>query len=184
MKSMHWTHQGATDGNVFRVHPLQLLGAIFLCIGLFFVLLGGAFMLASNDMLPQVFTAAAWSGDTPDELALPIVGVVFSCIGLIFTLTGGTMLLLRRRQRLLREELERYGIRVTGTVTDVRIDRSYQVNHRSPLRVYITAVHPTTGETVTVRSDAVWETTLAPGAAAEVLFDPADEKKHIVIVDQ
>ena len=118
------------------------------------------------------------------ENDLPIVGVVFSCIGLIFTLTGGTMLLLRRRQRLLREELERYGIRVTGTVTDVCIDRSYQVNHRSPLRVYITAVHPTTGETVTVRSDAVWETTLAPGAAAEVLFDPADEKKHIVIVDQ
>lgn len=183
MKKVHCSNPDSSHGPAFRVHPLQLLGVIFLCIGLFFALLGGAFMLASHDVLPQVFTSAAWGNDTPDELALPIVGVVFCAIGLVFTLTGGTMLLIRRRQRLLREELERYGTRVTGTVTDIRIDRTYQVNGRSPLRIYVAAPHPATGETVTVRSDAVWETTLSPGDAAQVLFDPTDPRKKLVVLD-
>lgn len=184
MTKVHWMHHGPTEGKVFRTHPLKLLGIIFLCIGLLFVLLGGVFMIMSHELLPQVFTAAAWGNDTPDELALPIVGVVFCSIGAFFTVTGGTMLLLLRRQRLQREELERYGIRVTGTVTDIRIDRTYQVNHRSPLRVYVTAAHPSTGEMVTVRSGPVWETSLSTGDAVEVLFDPMNEKTRVVVLDK
>ena len=184
MKNVHWSNPGSTHGPAFRVHPLQLLGVIFLCIGLLFAVIGAGFMAVSHDMLPQVFTAAAWGSDTPDELALPIVGVVFCAIGVIFTLTGSTMLLIRRRQLLLREELERYGLRVTGAVTDIRIDRTYQVNGRSPLRILVTVAHPVTGETVVVRSEPVWETSLSPGDAAQVLFDPMDPRRKLVVLDQ
>lgn len=182
MTKVHWSHKGAAQGKPFTLHPLKLLGIIFSCIGLIFTVLGGTFMVVCTDVLPQVFTAAAWGSDTPDELALPIVGVVFAALGLIFLLTGGVMLLLLRRQVKLREELERYGARVTGTVADIHIDRTYRVNGRSPLRIHVAVVHPTTGETVTIRSGPVWETSLTIGDPVDVLFDPLHEKKRLVIL--
>lgn len=184
MTKVHWSRKGAAQGKAFTVHPLKILGIIFSCIGLGFAVLGGIFMAVSADVLPQVFTSAAWGNDTPDELALPIVGVVFAALGLIFLLTGVVMLLLLRRQSNLREELERYGTRVQGMVSDIRIDRTYQVNGRSPLRIHVSAVHPVSGETVTVRSGPVWETALSTGDPADVLFDPMDEKKRIVVLPE
>ncbi|MBQ2953049.1 MAG: hypothetical protein IJE07_05775 [Clostridia bacterium] len=165
-------------------HPLGTVGIVFGGIGLIFTLLGATFAAANAELLPQVFTAAAWGNDTPDELALPIIGVIFAGMGLLFLLIGVAMLLILRRQRLLRQELERYGIRVTGTVTDIVPDRTCRVNGRSPLRVLVTVTHPTTGEAITVRSGPVWETTLSSGDTAEVLFDPMDEKKHVVVLSE
>lgn len=166
------------------VQPLKLLGWIFGGTGLLFLILGVIFVLIGWEYLPQVFTAQVWTGDPPDSLALPLVGLVFSGIGVLFTALGAGFLIALRRQRLLREELERYGVRVTGTVTDITIDRSYRVNGRSPLRVHVTAVHPTTGEAVTVRSGPVWETSLSTGDTADVLFDPMDERKRIVLLPE
>lgn len=184
MKHMHWTQNGATQGKAFRVHPLKLIGIIFTCIGLLFSILGGTFMGVGHAELPRIFTAEAWGENTPDELALPLVGFIFACLGALFAVIGVVMLVSLRRQRLLREELERYGTRVQGVVSDIRIDHTYRVNGRSPLRIFVSATHPTTGETVTVRSGPVWETALSTGDAAEVLFDPADEKKYIVVLPE
>lgn len=166
------------------VQPLKLLGWIFGGIGLLFLILGVIFVLIGWEYLPQVFTAQVWTGDPPDSLALPLVGLVFSGIGVLFTALGAGFLIALRRQRLLREELERYGTRVSGTVTGIVTDRSYQVNGRHPLRLMVRAEHPFTHEEQTLRSGPVWETSLAPGDAIEVLFDPQDAKKHVILTEQ
>lgn len=165
-----------------QLHPLTLIGAIFSGLGLLFAVLGGAFLGANAPLLPRVFSAEALGDNVPDELALPLVGLIFAAIGLFFLITGVVMLLVTRRQRLLRQELEQYGTRVSGTVTDIRLDQTYRVNGRHPLRIFVQVAHPTTGETLTVRSGPVWETSLATGDMVDVLFDPMDEKKHIVVL--
>ncbi len=170
--------------SMHAVHPLKLLGWIFGGVGLLFLLLGALFLFIRLEQLPQVFTAETWMGEPPDELALPIVGLVFSCIGAIFTVLGGVFLLILRRQKRLREELEQYGLRMTGVVTDIAPDRRYQVNGRHPLRVAISVPHPSTGEAVTVRSGLIWETSLSAGDPADVLFDPMDDKKRLVVLDE
>jgi len=167
-----------------RMHPLKLLGMIFGGIGLLFAALGCVFLAVSAELLPQVFTPEVWLGDTPDELALPVIGVVFGAMGLVFLLVGGVMLLILRRQKRLREELEQYGTRVTGAVADIRVDRIYQVNGHSPLRVFVSVRHPFTNEELTLRSGPVWNTALTTGDPVEVLFDPMDEKKHLVLLEK
>ena len=166
-----------------RVHPLTLCGAIFSGVGGFFALLGGVFLLVGRSGLPRLFTAEAWGENVPDELALPLIGLIFGAIGLIFLITGLGMLLAMRRQRRIREELERYGDCASGTVTDVCIDRAYRVNNRHPLRILVSVRHPFTGETITVRSGPVWETSLNPGDAVDVLFDPMNVKRHMVVLE-
>lgn len=167
-----------------RIHPLTLCGAIFSGVGGFFALLGGVFMLVGRSELPRLFTAETWGENTPDELALPLIGLIFGAIGLIFLLTGLGMLLAMRRQRRIREELECYGDCASGTVTEVRIDRAYRVNNRHPLRILVSVRHPFTGETITVRSRPVWETALNPGDAVDVLFDPMNVKRYMVVLEQ
>lgn len=162
------------------VQPRKLLGWIFGGIGLLFLVLGVIFILVSWDFLPRVFSAEVLAEEAPDELALPVVGVIFAAMGAVFAVLGGVFLLLTRRQRLLREELLRFGTRTTGKVTDVAIDRHYQINGRHPLRIMVQAMNPHTGELKTLRGPMVWTTTLSAGDAVDVLFDPQDEKKYIV----
>lgn len=173
----------AASSKMHAVHPLKLLGLIFSGLGLLFTVLGVIFLTITPELLPQVFTADVWLNEAPDELALPLCGVVFGAIGLLFLIAGVIMLLVLRRQRRLREELEQYGVRVTGMVTDVIVDRSYTVNGRHPLRVVVAAVQPGTVEERTLRSGPVWETPLAPGDAVDVLFDPMNEKKYVILVE-
>ncbi len=161
-----------------------VIGLVFSLIGAFFAVMGVAFMAFSSDLLPQVFTAEVWTGDTPDELALPVIGVVFTAIGLFFAVLGLIFLWVMRRQRLLREELERFGIRVQGRVSDICVDHSVRVNGRSPLRIMVTAQHPTTREMKTLRGPSVWNTSLATDDAVEVLFDPQNEKKYVVLLPE
>lgn len=163
-----------------RVQPLFLVGLIFSLIGALFAVLGGIFIAVSRDLLPQVFSAQVWQGETPDELAIPLVGLVFAGVGGLFLIIGVVMLLQTRRQRRLHEELLRFGTRVTGTVTDIRIDPTVRVNGVHPLRLIVQAQHPHTGEMKTLRGPRVWNTSLATGDAIDVLFDPQDEKRYTV----
>lgn len=165
-----------------KANPMFLVGLIFTLIGLVFAVLGGVFLTVSQEQLPQVFTPEVWLEEAPDELALPMVGLVFAPIGLIFAVIGVILLLVGRRQGRLREELLRFGVREKGVVTDIRIDHTYRVNGRSPLRIMVEAKHPFTGETKTLRAPLVWDTTLSTGDQVEVLFDPQDEKKHHVLL--
>lgn len=162
------------------VKPFMVIGWVFAGIGLLFLVMGVIFVLLGADSLPLLADPEVWLGDTPDELALPMVGIVFSCIGLLFTVMGSVFLFIERRRRLLAEELERFGIRVTGTVSEMYRDRSYNVNGRNPLRIMVQAQHPTTGEMRTLKGPMVWETPLSVGDKLDVLFDPQNEKKFVV----
>ena len=166
------------------VQPQKLLGWIFGGMGLLFLILGIVFLLLGWEQLPQVFTAEVWVGETPDSLAFPMLGLVFTGIGAVFTALGGGFLIAFRRHRRLREELEQYGTRVTGSVTDIRVERAYEVNGRHPLRIYVTARPPFTNEETTLRSALVWDTALSIGDPADVLFDPMNEKNHMVVLEE
>lgn len=180
----HLIRINTAHGKPIHMHPLKLIGLIFSGIGLLFTVLGGTFLACSSDLLPQVFTAETWVTDTPDELALPVCGVVFSALGLFFLIAGTIMLLVLYRQRRLREELLQYGTRVTGIVTDITVDRTYEVNGRHPLRVLVTVRQPGTGEERTLRSGPVWETSCSPGDAVDVLFDPMNEKRYVLLLER
>ena len=163
-----------------QVNAYFIVGLVFALIGAIFAVIGVAFLLTNFDLLPQLADSEVWMGDTPDALALPIIGVVFTALGALFVIMGLVFLWVVRRQRLLREELLRFGTRVTGTVSDIRIDRSVRVNGVSPLRLFVTAQHPYTGETMQLRGPSVWNTPLTTGDPIDVLFDPQDEKKYVV----
>lgn len=47
----------------------------------------------------------------------------------------------------------------------------------------VTAVQPGATEERTLRSGPVWETNLSPGDAVDVLFDPLNEKKYVILMD-
>lgn len=162
------------------VNPLKLLGIIFGGIGLGFLILGLIFAFVGREQLPLLANSEVWVGETPDELALAMVGVVFAAIGAVFAVLGGAFLLVCRRRKLLREELLRYGTRTTGMVTDITVDRHYEVNGRCPLCIMVQAQNPHTGELKTLRAPLAWETNLVTGDAVDVIFDPMDEKKYIV----
>lgn len=165
---------------VRTVKPVKLIAWIFGGIGLLFVVLGVIFLLVSRAHWPLLTQAASWTGDAPDELALPIIGVVFTGIGLPFVLAAAVMALVQRRNTRRAEELRQYGERLPGVVTEITVERSVRVNGRSPLRIVAEAVHPRTKETLRVRSACVWETPLSPGDAVTVLVDPMDERRRMV----
>lgn len=168
-----------------KANPMLLLGIIFGLLGLVFAVLGVVFLSLNPELLPELFTAEVWLGDdTPDRLALPMVGLVFTVVGLAFVNAAVVLLLLNGRKQRLQEELERFGTRVQGIVTDIPVDRTYRVNGRSPLRIIAQAEHPYTRQTVTIKGPHVWETSLSVGDPVEVLFDPSDEKKSMVVMPE
>lgn len=163
-----------------RFRPLLLIGMIFSLLGAVFAVLGGVLLIVEHESLPRLADPAIWAGDTPDELALLVTGAVFAVIGALFLLLGLVMLGINRRQRLLREELERFGVRVQGRVKAVRTEYSVRINGRSPRRIIVEAAHPITRERKTLRSPMLWEANAAIGDPIDVLFDPQDEKKHVI----
>lgn len=164
-----------------RLNGLTITALVFGILALCFLLTGGILLLAGRADLPLLFTPDAWPGsEMPDALAVPLLGVIFGSLGAGFLLTTAILLLFARRTRLHREELLRYGTRVPGTVTELRIDRTVRMGGRSPLRATVAVIHPATHEPLTLRTPPLWETTLSPGDTVDVLFDPMDEKKHIV----
>lgn len=165
-----------------RLTGLTITVLVFGALALGFLLTGGILLLAGRADLPQLFTPAAWpGGEMPDALAVPLLGVIFGGIGAVFLLVTVLLLLCARHARLRREELLRYGTRVQGTVTDVIIDRSMRVGGRHPLRAVVAVVHPVTGEVLSLRTPPLWEATPSTGDAADVLFDPMDPRRRLVL---
>jgi hypothetical protein len=113
-----------------------------------------------------------------DDLALAIVGVVFSVLGVGFLIATVCVILAGRRQKRLREELLAYGQRVQGEVVDVRINRSIQVNGRSPLVAQVKASFPR-GD-VTLKSRNLWNACPATGDKVDVLYDAMDESRYVI----
>ncbi len=113
-----------------------------------------------------------------DDLALAICGTVFGVLGVAFLIATVCIILAGRKQKRLREELLQYGTRVTGVITDVQVNRTIQVNGRSPLVAKVQCLFPT-GE-VTLKSRNLWSACPATGDAVDVLYDPMDEKRYVI----
>lgn len=109
---------------------------------------------------------------------LPIVGNVFFILGLVFLLTTVLVWYFISRSQRMRQELLTWGTRVTATVTDIRVNYSVKVNHRSPVVVYATCIHPVSREQVTLRSHNLWNCVMESGQKVDIVFDPMNEKRY------
>lgn len=112
-------------------------------------------------------------------------------LGLIFILVGGSMLIpavclavISRRHTAILAELRTYGQRVRVMVTEVKPNYVVSINKRHPWRVYAECRHPVTGAGITVHSGDLMHTSLQPGSYVDVLFDPMNEKRYVMDVQE
>ena len=142
----------------------RILTLVFGLLGLVYTLLGSAMLYFGRQPAAD-----------PD---LPIIGNIFLVLGLAFlTATLAVWYFMGRSERR-RAEVLTYGIRVSATVTDIRINHNVRVNHRSPVVIYAECVHPVSREKVTLRSHSLWNCTMATGQRVDILFDQMDEKRY------
>lgn len=148
-----------------------ILGAIYTVLGSVFLVIA---MKAAGD-IRRIFTL-------PEEaLAFAINGVVFTVLGAAFLLVTIILLLADKRRKTRNEELLRFGTRVTGTIVDVKMDYTVRINHRSPLVAKVRCALPS-GE-VTLKSRRLWNACPSTGEQVEVIYDPMDEKKYLMLFE-
>ena len=97
------------------ISALKIIGIIYSCIGGVFALLGGAFLY--------------WGSGSP----LAMVGSVFALLGGIFLVLGLVFLLVELRRKRCFDALiegQRY---IWAEVVDVAVNRTVQINGRSPI---------------------------------------------------
>ena len=144
----------------------------------FFLAIFGGVGLA---MLLVALSAGSLKGNLGDMMVvrrkLMFQGALFAVVGaaLFFLLGVGE----RKRSRLLG-----YGTRVQGEVTAVERNTLVRFNRQNPWRVKVRVVHPITGEEITVRSHSLLSCAYKAGDKVEVLFDPMNEKKYAVDVQE
>lgn len=145
-----------------------LMGALYAVIGLVFLVL-----------------AVSWAGDIrriftlPEEhLAFAINGTVFTALGAAFLIVTILLILAGKRRARMREELLTWGSRVKAEIVDVRIDHTVRVNRRSPVIARVRCQLPS-GEVI-LKSHRLWDECPATGDAAEVIYDPMDEKRYVI----
>ena len=137
--------------------------------------------------LPMLIKAAGKVASLADILSLPKDDLTSAGKGLFLTLSGGVFLVMavrltlagRRHQRLY-EELLASGSRVTGTVTEVRTDYTVRLNRTYARIATIRCPFPR-GE-VMLKSPRLWGSVPAVGDAVEVLYDPMDESRYIILL--
>ena len=145
-----------------------LMGAIYTVMGCVFLIVA---MKAAGD-IRRIFTLPE------DQLAFAINGVVFTALGVAFLLVTVILLLVGIRRKRQDEELIYLGSRVTGVVTDVKVDYTVRLNRRSPVIAQVRCLLPS-GE-VTLKSRRLWNACPSTGDKAEVMYDPMDEEKYLI----
>lgn len=145
-----------------------LLGAIYVVVGI----VGLTLATKSAGDIRRIFTLPE------NELAFAILGTTFTSLGVIFLLVTVILLLADKRRKQKDEELMLWGSRVTGIVTDVKVDYTVRINRRSPLIAQVRCELPT-GE-VTLKSRRLWNACPNTGDKVEVVYDPMNEKKYLI----
>ena len=148
---------------------------VFGFMGVIYTIVGGiclALAAKQAGSIAQIFSLPE------DELALAIVGVVFGVLGVAFLIVTLCLILAGGRQKRLYEELLTYGQRVQGEIVDVQVNRTIQVNGRSPLVAKVKVNFPS-GE-VTLKSKNLWNACPATGDMVDVLYDGMDERRYVI----
>ena len=147
----------------------------------------GALLLVLGIVIPLVVVNVPELGSdmSPEEVKLFVLvfGGVYVLLGIIFLLVAGLTERGRRRRAALREELERFGTRVTGQVVEVRVDRSVRINGRSPEVAMVRFTTPR-GTEMTVKSPRMWKNTLQEGDPCEVLVDTMDDTQYVLLIEE
>lgn len=109
---------------------------------------------------------------------LVLMAGIFGVLAIVQLGVGFTVWRVMGRGARRREEILQYGLRTTALVTELRENRSVQVNNRHPWVAIATCTHPTTREQVTIKSHMLWSPTVAEGDRVDVAFDPMDERRY------
>lgn len=139
----------------------HILTLVFGLLGLVYTAIGGVMLNVT--------------GADPD---LPLLGNIFFILGAAFLAAAVLVWYFISRRERRRAELMTYGIRVSATVTDIRVNYGVKVNRRSPVVVYATCTHPVTREEVTLASHNLWNCTTSTGQKVDICFDQMNEKLY------
>lgn len=115
---------------------------------------------------------------------LALMGGIFGLVAVITLGVGFTIWRVMGRGERRREELLQYGLRTTAVVTELRQNRSVQVNSRHPWVAIATCVHPSTREKMTVKSHMLWYPVIKEGDHVDVAFDPMDERRYAMDIPE
>ncbi len=112
--------------------------------------------------------------------------LMFGGIGSVFALIGTGFLWSYWRRREVISDLKERGLRIEARFTRSYIDRSIQINGRSPYRVEAQATHPATGKLTSFRSEPIWLelTPILAGKTVPVLVDMQDPEDHYIDLDE
>lgn len=161
-----------------KINGSFIVKLVFGFLGAIYTVLGSVFLViavkAAGDVR-RIFTLPE------DQLAFAINGVVFTVLGVAFLLVTFLLLLAGKRRKAQDEELMLWGSRVTGTIVDVKVDHTVRVNRRSPLIARVRCALPT-GE-VTLKSRRLWNACPSTGDQVEVVYDPMDERKYVILFE-
>lgn len=157
-------------GNLVVKLVFGLLGAVYAMLGVVFL---GVAISAAGD-ITRIFTLPE------NELTFAILGCVFTALGVVFLGVATAFTLADKRRARLKEELQAWGQRVTGVITEVRTDPTVRVNHRYAKVAMVRCPFPR-GE-VTLKSHRLWGDVPAVGDAVEVLYDPMDESRYVILL--
>lgn len=115
---------------------------------------------------------------------LVLMAIIFGVVSLITLVIGFTIWSVMGRGERKREEILQYGLRTTAVVTELRQNRSVQVNGRHPWVAIATCTHPSTREEMTIKSHMLWHPAIAEGDHIDVAFDPMDERKYAMDIPE
>lgn len=109
---------------------------------------------------------------------LVLMGGIFGAMAILLLAIGFIIWFAMGRGERRREDLLQYGLRTTAVVTELKQNRSVQVNHRHPWNIIASCTHPSTREEMTIKSHMVWKPAVAVGDKIDVAFDPMDERRY------
>ncbi len=162
-----------------RMNPMKhgniVLKLVFGGIGLVYTIVGLISLLQGIDAAGSLDAIFTLQGELRETAT---VGAIFSVLGPCFLLAAVILIIRDKRRAELREDLLAWGSRVTGTVTQVRVNYNIRVNRRNPVIAQVLCPFPS-GE-VTLTSPHLWKIRPAVGDTVEVLFDPMDERKYVI----
>ena len=113
---------------------------------------------------------------------LALMGGIFGITAILLLAIGLIVWLVMGRRERAREDILRYGLRATAVVTELRENRSVTMNGKHPWVAVAECVHPSTRETMTVKSHMLWRPAVQVGDTVDVAFDPMDERRYAVDV--
>ena len=108
--------------------------------------------------------------------------LLFGGLDSVFALLGIGFLWSYRQRRQTIADLKSRGLRINARFTRSYIDRSVQINGRSPYRVEAQAKHPRTSMLTTFTSEPIWLelTPVLDGNYVPVLIDMDDPDDHYI----